>query len=579
VVEVLTLEQRVFAVRESVRILYLRLERMPPHARPHYSRRAALAILRFQDEYQLTCALLAILFLVDRSTVHRWRRRRARLGERLAFAPLPKPAPPCRRIDDATRQMVWEAHDAGFESRRLLAGSLTRAGHKLGRTSVGRFCDDPPAAAPDRPRRLPPILAEDHDQPADETAICAEPLRLPPRLTRATTALCHAVGHALIHVLRSVRVVALQHARERREALLRQERRLLQRRAMLRSRLARLAASLRPRYSPQLRVAILAFKHRFRLGNTELARIFLLDPGTLSSWNGVVDQPLEAQTLLRPKPPIHSAEAAVLRVCRALPRLTRTCREELLAALRRVCERIHVRRRRRPTKPGATAATRVVTMPRPKLAPLRSRYPNHYWMADFSILQRLFRVPGLPHLAVILDLYSRLILIWRLFPSQPAGQDVADMLLAAAKRHGAPRHFVSDHGEQFTGEPFQNALHTLGTRPRLGAIGESGSIAIVERLWRTLKQILDIQERPEVVLDLLARRVQLAVLWYNHLRPHMSLKGATPVEVYLALRPAHLDAIPAPRGWPGQPGPPIEIEFRFMDGDHRRLPYFLRRSA
>lgn len=81
------------------------------------------------------------------------------------------------------------------------------------------------------------------------------------------------------------------------------------------------------------------------------------------------------------------------------------------------------------------------------------------------------------------------------------------------------------------------------------------------------------------MLALLARRVQLAVLWYNHLRPHMSLKGATPIEIYLGLRPAVLDAVPAPRGWPGEPSPPLDVELRFMDRDHHRLPYFLRRTA
>jgi len=164
VVEVTTLEQRVFAVGESTRIVYLRLAQMSPHERPHYSRRAALAILRFQDEHGLNCALLAILFLVDRSTIHRWRRRRERLGERAAFAPLPKPVPPCRRIDDATREIVRDAHEAGFESRRLLAATLARAGRRVGRTSVCRFCDEP-AAAPSTPRPLPTVVIEAGDWP------------------------------------------------------------------------------------------------------------------------------------------------------------------------------------------------------------------------------------------------------------------------------------------------------------------------------------------------------------------------------------------------------------------------------
>lgn len=577
--EVLTLEQRVFAAGESTRILWLRLEQIPPHQRPHYSRRAAFAILRYQDEHGLSCGEVAMLFLVDRSTIHRWKRRRERLGERIAFAPLPKPVTPCRRIDDATRELVWDAHQAGFESRRLIAGTLTRAGYKVGRTSVCRFCAKPEPAA-STPRRFGPVVTEASAWLLhDESEPCAEPLRLPPRVTRAFTALRHAVGHALLHVLRSFRGPGMDQARQRREALLRDERRLLQRRAILRSRLARLPPRERPRYRPDLRVAILAFKHRCRMPNDELGRIFLLDPGTLSSWNGAADASPESQTLLRPKPPLQSAEDAVLRIVASLPRLTRQCREELIAALRRLAQQLHVRRRRTPTTSSHAVPAAELIAPRPRLAPIRARYPNHYWMADLSILARLFRIPGLPHLAVILDVYSRLVLLWKLFPSQPTSQQIADLLLAAARRHGGPRHFVSDHGEQFTGEPFRNALAKLGTEPRLGAIGQSGSIAIVERLWRTLKEILDIKERPELVLDLLARRVQRAVLWYNHLRPHISLRGATPIEIYRELRPACLHARPAPRGRPGEPSPELEVELRFMDGDYRRLPYFLRRTA
>jgi transposase InsO family protein len=66
----------------------------------------------------------------------------------------------------------------------------------------------------------------------------------------------------------------------------------------------------------------------------------------------------------------------------------------------------------------------------------------------------------------------------------------------------------------------------------LGAIGEHGSIAVIERLILTLKQSI-----AWLTLVPLRRRVSLRELRYltaryNRHRPHMTLGGRTPDEVY-----------------------------------------------
>ena len=108
---------------------------------------------------------------------------------------------------------------------------------------------------------------------------------------------------------------------------------------------------------------------------------------------------------------------------------------------------------------------------------------------------------------------------------------------------------------------------------RFGAVGKYGSIAIIERFMRTLKQegmrrILVSFRRAAFHCDL-----ALFVTWYNAVRPHSSLGARTPDEVYFGKRPACREPRFEPRTrWPrrspcatphalirGQPGVALEL--------------------
>jgi putative transposase len=150
------------------------------------------------------------------------------------------------------------------------------------------------------------------------------------------------------------------------------------------------------------------------------------------------------------------------------------------------------------------------------------------------------------------------------------------LLHQAVSRHGTPRHFLSDQGGQFKGDAFAGALEKLGCDRREGAVGQKGSIAIIERLWRTVKQALDIHNCPPLIPDLLAERVGVVFDWYDRFRPHQALGNATPAEIFGgAPRP---DAAPAPRGRRGEATEPLGIVIRFALPAERRLPY-LERAA
>jgi putative transposase len=105
------------------------------------------------------------------------------------------------------------------------------------------------------------------------------------------------------------------------------------------------------------------------------------------------------------------------------------------------------------------------------------------------------------------------------------------LLDCAIRRHRAPRHFVSDQGSQFTGEAFRARLSSLGIRQRFGAIGQYGSIAIVERLWRTAKQLLGVRRWRLVHPSDMRERLEATLAYYAYLKPHQGLGGAVPAEI------------------------------------------------
>ena len=129
-------------------------------------------------------------------------------------------------------------------------------------------------------------------------------------------------------------------------------------------------------------------------------------------------------------------------------------------------------------------------------------------------------------------------------------------------------------------------------KPRFGAVGKHGSIAVVQRLILTMKQIL--QQLPLIPLGRQSFRREMGATteWYNQHRPHMTIGGMTPNEVYVASFPANRKLRIEPRpGWPrgapcakpkvgieGEPGDPIIFEIDCHEG-RRHLPVIRARRV
>ena len=166
----------------------------------------------------------------------------------------------------------------------------------------------------------------------------------------------------------------------------------------------------------------------------------------------------------------------------------------------------------------------------------------------------------------------------RVFSKEASAAEIARLVSRTARRHGRPSHFVSDQGGCFTGHVFRRKLRRLGVKQRFGAIGKKGSIALIERLWRTLKDTLGLRLLRPLVAEDLMEKIRLGLVHYAHFRSHQGLDGATPADIYFGRTPSHLSAIPPPRDRPGE-GPmdsPFRVEYLDVE---RLLPVLVRQAA
>ena len=127
------------------------------------------------------------------------------------------------------------------------------------------------------------------------------------------------------------------------------------------------------------------------------------------------------------------------------------------------------------------------------------------------------------------------------FNSQPSCEAVCAFLgRTIAKVKKGPKYIVCDRGGQFDCPGFRKWCRRKGIQPpRYGAIGKSGSIAVVERVILTIKCLLSHLPLVPYQREAFLRELTEIVAWYNESRPHMWLGGRTPNETYFAKFPAN----------------------------------------
>jgi transposase InsO family protein len=380
-------------------------------------------------------------------------------------------------------------------------------------------------------------------------------------------------------------------------ALLREELRIKD------SRITQIPPQRRPYYGPVERMAILELRTARGWSLKQTADIFLVTPATIASWVKRIDDQ-GADALVQLREPVNKFPDFARYIVQRLKTLNPSmCKVKIAETLCRAGLHLGVttvgrilKEAPQPDPGDATPSTRVVT----------ARYPNHVWHVDLTAvpISAGFWAPWLPFalpqcwpfcwwVAVVVDHHSRRVMGIEIFKNNPTSISVSHFLKRAIQTAGAtPKYIICDKGQQFWCSVFKDWCDGNGIKPRFGAVGQHGSIALTERFILSLKN-----ECTRIILVPLSSDgfdVELTSFanWYNHSRPHSSLSGKTPHEVYHDVlpaceRPRYETRARWPRGAPcatpnvpiaGHRGAPIRLDMSYHRG-RKHLPIVSLRLA
>ena len=153
--------------------------------------------------------------------------------------------------------------------------------------------------------------------------------------------------------------------------------------------------------------------------------------------------------------------------------------------------------------------------------------PNALWVADVTYVPT---AEGFLYLAVVLDVFSRLIVGWAM--AARLSSELVQVALRIAYEQRGPEEVIhhSDHGSEYTALSFGKRCTELGVRPSMGSVGDCFDNAMAESVFATLEcELLDrnhFQTRDE------ARSAVFSWIegWYNTHRRHSSLGYLSPQE-------------------------------------------------
>ena len=297
-------------------------------------------------------------------------------------------------------------------------------------------------------------------------------------------------------------------------------------------RMERIPAQRRPHYLAIERLAILELRAARGWSLSQTARRMLITTATVSSWMGRLDEE-GPRAIAQIRVPVNKFPDFVRYIVQRLKVLCPTmgkvkiaqvlCRAGLHLSSATVARMV----REPPTWTPAQAAQatgRVVTAKR----------PNHVWQLDLTAIpiQSGFWTAWLPFalpqrwpfcwwIAVVIDHYSRRIMGFAVFEQQPTSVAVRTFLGRVMQRAGAsPRYLITDQGKQFRDRAFGRWCRQKGLRQRFGAVGKYGSLAVIERLIRTIKDECTRRLIIPYRRSAFRRELSLFITWYNSDRPH-----------------------------------------------------------
>lgn len=153
--------------------------------------------------------------------------------------------------------------------------------------------------------------------------------------------------------------------------------------------------------------------------------------------------------------------------------------------------------------------------------------PNQVWAMDITYIPM---ARGFIYLAAVLDWFTRRVLSWRVSITLEADFCI-EAVEEALTRYAKPKIFNTDQGSQFTSSDFIKVLAAWEIRISMDGKGAWRDNVFVERLWRTIKYE-EVYLRAYASVSEARASIGRYLGFYNSRRPHSSLDGKTPDQVY-----------------------------------------------
>jgi putative transposase len=358
-------------------------------------------------------------------------------------------------------------------------------------------------------------------------------------------------------------------------------------------------------------MAILELKASQGWSLAQTAKVFLIEPDTLASWLKRIDDS-DPAALVQLREPVNKFPDFVRYIVQRLkilcPALGKVKIAQILAraglhlGVTTVGRMLKAKDKKAPPSKPESTATAGDSLPSERV--VTAKRPNHVWHIDLtSVPLAGFWVPWLPlslpqcwpfcwWLAVVVDHFSRRAMGVAVFRKQPDCQQAIAFLARTIRDAAKPKYIISDKGTQFWCTRFKRWCKRRKIKPRFGAVGQYGSIAVIERFIRTLKD----EGLRRILVPLTVRKMRreanAIIAWYNTCRPHTALGGRTPDERYLRIPAACRRPRFEPRPhWPGNspcaspqakvraaPGVRLQLVVNFHQG-RRHLPIVTLRQV
>ena len=152
-------------------------------------------------------------------------------------------------------------------------------------------------------------------------------------------------------------------------------------------------------------------------------------------------------------------------------------------------------------------------------------HSNQIWVSDITY----FKVKSYwVYLCIILDIYSRKIISWRVSRHMSTNL-VTATFKAAFEERGRPQNltFHSDRGTQYISKTFEELLQRCRVKQSFSATAKPLDNAVAETFFSTFKRE-EAYRREYTSEQHFRRSTREYIRFYNEVRPHQTLKFKTP---------------------------------------------------